>query len=314
MNSTLYRNRLIVITGSTGVGKTAFAENLIHYFPIEIINCDVGQFYKPLSIGTAKPPWKASKIPHHFFDIELAPRNVTVIEFRQKLEQLVYEIFNRGAIPVIVGGSTLYIHSIFFAHHPTNEEIKKVSGTWDELFTIDPERAKKIHPHDSYRINRALSIWHSSQQKPSGFTPHFAPLSPFSLLFLGRPRHNLYEKINQRVIQMFDQGWLDEANALRGSSWESFVRIKKFIGYTELFDYGNETASEEKKAKIIALIQQKTRSYAKKQETFWRMVANKIERQLHDGHYQDSHLDFIDLTLPDHDLYIKQLLKRIKGA
>ena len=105
---------IIFIYGPTAVGKSDYAVGLADVAPIEIVNCDVGQLYTPLFIGTAKPDWKNEKVPHHLFDVIDEPRDYTVIEYKKALLSVCNEIWARGATPVVVGGSGFYIKSLFW--------------------------------------------------------------------------------------------------------------------------------------------------------------------------------------------------------
>ena len=108
------RNFVIIIYGPTGVGKTECADYIASRLPIEIINCDMGQFYTPLSIGTAKPDWKAASVPHHLFDVIDTPKLFTVLEYRKRVQAIVHTIWKANKIPIIIGGSSFYISSLFF--------------------------------------------------------------------------------------------------------------------------------------------------------------------------------------------------------
>ena len=165
--------QLLLVCGPTAVGKTDFVNQLSLHAPVEIINMDMGQMYKPISIGTAKPDWKNAQVPHHLFDIIQSPENYTAAFYRQIVLQKIVEIQKRGALPVLVGGSSFYLKSVLF---PLEEQIvetpvsfvdKETSFLWHELKKIDPVRANAIHPHDRYRIERALSIWYTTGKKPS---------------------------------------------------------------------------------------------------------------------------------------------------
>src|SRR5204862_4915580 len=115
MNKKIIKQSFIVIIyGPTGVGKTDVALTLAHHFPSEIINMDVGQFYVPLSIGTAKPDWKKESTPHHLFDIIDSQSNYTVTEYRNKVQTTIKDIINRGNLPILVGGSGFYLHTLLF--------------------------------------------------------------------------------------------------------------------------------------------------------------------------------------------------------
>lgn len=285
---------MVVIAGSTGVGKTDCALELGNHIPIEIINADLGQFYTPLTIGTAKPPWKESAITHHLFDIFSDPRQCTVAEFRTQVSLLLHDIWGRGKIPVIVGGSTFYIESMFFelqhAVHAHNEllhtPILEHASLWQTLHNLDSERAAAIHPHDSYRIKRSLMMWNATGIKPSAQKPMYKPLAPYLFVGLVRDRAELYQRINTRVGSMVENGWIDEIRTLMKSPWEDFIRVKKFIGYSELMDYSVQEGSwspcqrQQQLQQAMEIIAQKTRNYAKRQETFWRRLEKKLSHCL----------------------------------
>ncbi len=137
----------------------------------------------------------------------------------------------------------------------------------------------------------------------------------FHLLYLSRDRQELYKRINERTHLMVRHGWLQEAQQLHATEWEPFLYKKKFIGYDVLFDYLNGKRTELQLQKAITVIQQRTRNYAKRQRTFWR----SFEQQLNDAvatHIQSDHHGYaqlINLTLSDRDLYIKQVLKRLRA-
>lgn len=271
----------IVLAGPTGVGKTDMALEIANHLPIEIINADVGQFYMPLTIGTAKPDWKESPIPHHMFDVLSSPENMTVTEYRNRVVDLCKDIWQRGNIPLFVGGSHFYITALFFPPL-IHEEVPKRTYTestqdlWNQLKSIDPDRAEALSPHDRYRIERALTIWHATGIKPSTYKPQYNPIAAaYSVLFLSRDRTKLYERINQRTDVMIQQGWIQEVEPLIHSKWEEFLQEKKLIGYDDIIKYlkKNDMKSIPKLKEIIA---QKTRNYAKRQFTYWRMLQEKL--------------------------------------
>ncbi len=278
--------KIIVIVGSTGVGKTDFALELAQCAPIEIINADLGQFYEPFSIGTAKPDWKNSTVPHHLFDIVTTPSLITAYNFRLLVKKIADEIIARGNVPVLVGGSTFYVESLFFElphvsliNNVVSKEsynAKDTNDLWQELNAIDALRAQHIHHNDRYRIIRALQQWHQTGMRPSDLKPVFNPLYPFEYIYLKRERDDLYDRINQRVSSMLQAGWLDEIrDMILNTPWEQFVMEKKFIGYPDLINYckNNDVSSLQT---VSALIAQKTRNYAKRQETYWRRLEKKI--------------------------------------
>ena len=241
------QNFFIVIYGPTGVGKTQLAEELSPHIPLEVINADVGQFYKPFSIGTAKPDWENSKLKHHLFDILNEPCDYTVVEYRKQVMQIMQEVWKRNRIPVIVGGSGFYIRSLFFP--PKGDVASKIDfiesssskrKLWDELKNLDPLRASKIKVNDVYRVRRAIEICKESRENvsvASDFIPQFSPISNFIYIDVTRSREELYQLINDRTNEMLKNGWIDETRLICGSSWESFIKRKKLIGYNEILDF-----------------------------------------------------------------------------
>lgn len=309
----------IIIYGPTGVGKTDLSYDLAQILPCaQIINADLGQLYTSLTIGTAKPDWQAAPVPHHLFDVLDKPIDFSVRQYRQQVLSLMSDFWDRGIIPIIVGGSGFYIKSLLFP--PSELELRKnmapvscqKNGTdaWKQLASIDPERAAKIHPNDIYRINRALEIWYTTGRQPSCFVPHYNPPANYLLIHLTRTRDDLYARINRRVDSMFEQGWMHEVASLLGTEWEPFLQEKKLIGYDDIICYlHGEKYKDTNELRVI--IAQKTRNYAKRQETFWRMFSHSIE-QAPKG--KDSHRAFtksMNLTLSSVDLYIKELLQEI---
>lgn len=285
---------MIILYGPTGVGKTDCALSLAERVSGEIINMDMGALYTPFSIGTAKPNWRSEAIPHHLFDVIDSPRQVTVVEYRALLIPILESIWQRGKVPILVGGSGFYLKSLFFP--PQGAPIKDSDAyanipenqLWQHLASIDPDRASAIDPHDLYRIKRALTIWYSTGQKPSLYVPTFLPIAPFALFFLTRDRKELYTRIDSRVIQMMQHGWIEEVQALLGTEWEYFIREKKIIGYDDILDYLASARSEQDKKSMIHSIQQKTRNYAKRQGTFWRSLQKDLQDAL--AEYTDSDL------------------------
>lgn len=293
---------MVIIYGPTGVGKSDLACAIAQSISAEIINADMGQLYTLLSIGTAKPHWRAEQTPHHLFDVLDEPVDCSVVQYRAMLMPVLEEIWKRGNVPLVVGGSGFYIQSIFYV--PKVGDCTDIqSGTWDDLNAIDPKRAAAIHPHDTYRIKRALSIWYSLGIKPSECVSDITVPCHTDIFWVTRERVELYGRINQRTKIMIEQGWVDECRSLLGTEWESFLRRKKLIGYPEIFDY---LLGKSDLGNTIDNIAQKTRAYAKRQETFWRTLKRKLALNDKD-HMLRTHE--LNLTLSDPCLYINQLLK-----
>lgn len=305
------KHTVLIVTGPTGVGKTDFVKEFCAHCPIEIINGDMGQMYAPLTIGTAKPVLKEIPVPHHLFDILSEASYFSAMKFRNRVIALIHEIWERDRLPVIVGGSSFYLLSLFF---PTIEDDQEpiIQGSdsrdlWQELARVDPQRAQEIHPKDTYRIERALAIWKSTGVQPSAYKPSFDPFASCIFVWLERDRKDLYDRINERVVSMIESGWIEEVQALASTEWEQFLKKKKIIGYDIIFDY---LAGSLDKKELIAGIQKKTRNYAKRQITFWRSFKRKLEQgynSLKKPIVKPLTIVELNLTRDGIESYIKQL-------
>lgn len=314
-----YMNKrsMIIICGPTGVGKSDLAEMLAQQISGEIVNMDLGQFYTPLSIGTAKPNWRSASVPHHLFDIIDTPTNFTVVQYRERLLETCKELWSRNVQPIVVGGSVFYLKSLFFP--PASDNFKDTppssyGNSWEDLHAVDPERAAALHKNDTYRINRAMDLWRTTGIKPSLQQPRFELPCDVQLLFLTRNRDELYARINERVIMMMQAGWLDEVKPLCNTPWQEFLHEKKIIGYNELLAYLAAPSGEQDLDATIRIIQQRCRHYAKRQETFWRGFQKSLDaayKRVEKPSYT-MQIDTLNLTLLDVNLYIKQLLDTLK--
>jgi len=328
MKKKLKEKFIIIVYGPTAVGKSSFAEKLARKIPSQIVNCDIGQFYTPLTIGTAKPDWRTSDIKHQLFDIIDEPRYFNVSEYRDILFKTVEKIWTENEIPILVGGSGFYLKSLFFPPIPKGSiSIESTEGRenmsdaqlWETLNKIDSQRAARIKQNDRYRVERALDIWKTTGKKPSDFLPIYNFPNKFLFLFLTRDREQLYKRVNDRVFQMIDEGWIDEVKGLMGTKWEKFLKGKKIIGYDLIIDYLKEPDSHkpDKLDKLIVDIQKKTRNYAKRQITFWKSFEKELKREIESFKSKNKDLNFypktdlINLTLLDLDLYISQLLNNL---
>lgn len=297
--------KIIIIYGPTAVGKSDFGEQLARHIQGEIINGDVGQFYTPLTIGTAKPDWQNSDIPHHLFDIIDAPKNLTVSEYRAKIQSLIEEIFSSNRTPIIIGGSGFYIKSLFFPPQAASIESKThhyelPENRWQQLFKLDPDRAQNIHPHDFYRINRALDIFFETGKKASDYKPFYQPIAPFIFVNLTRDRADLYNRINERTQIMLTHGWIDEVKQLVDTSWEPFLQEKKLIGYDDIIQYLKEMPVDIDVQNLTDLIAQKTRNYAKRQICFSKMLLRELEKYTTSMNHAQGVIENINLQDADY--------------
>lgn len=316
------RNCILIIFGPTAVGKTDFAELLAAQIPAEIVNADMGQMYTPLTIGTAKPDWRKSPIPQHLFDIINEPRLMSVSEYRDRVINTLEAIWARKNIPILVGGSGFYLQSLFFppqamvAHNVDRKgqsEFAPEAQRWKQLYEIDPKRALRIHPHDLYRINRALSIYFDTGKKPSDQEPRYQPLASYCFVSLSRDRKELYSRIDTRTGQMLNEGWIQETRRLMGTEWQEFLINKKIIGYDDIIRYlveGDTCQAEHEK--LVKIVAQKTRNYAKRQITFGSYLTDNLSKAISDGNDTRSKCLEFNLTNGETELYINQLLDTVK--
>ncbi len=303
---------MLIIAGPTGVGKSDFAEMLARVLPAEIVNADMGQCYTPLTIGTAKPNWRSSHIPHHGFDTINEPRDLTVVQYREQLKAIVTDIWQRGNLPIVVGGSSFYLASLFF---PPKADVSAIpidvesseEGLWEQLAIIDPARASTIDPHDQFRIKRALEIWRTTSIKPSEYMPTYEPLAPYHMVFLTRDTEELNERIFMRVNKMLQAGWIEEVWALKGTEWEPFLLRKKIIGYDDILKFLDMPEITFKEREALAVrITQRTRQYGKRQRTFWRMLEARLKEH-------PCPVETVNLSEIDMKKYADELVQELKN-
>lgn len=285
-------NKVIVIVGPTAVGKTDISIELAQTIPAEIISGDSMQIYRGMDIGTGKVT-KSEKqgIPHYMIDVKEVGENFSAAAFKSMTEQYISEIQNQGKIPIIVGGTGLYIESILYDFHFSNvkrdqtvtaalEKRLKNEGNhvlYNELLEIDELYAKKVHPNNHKRLIRALEIYlttgltmsdiHQKQKKE--------PKYDFLLVGLEMDRQSLYTRINERVNQMMDDGLLDEVARFYRQELAN-TQAMQAIGYKELMPVlTGETTLET----AVELLKQNSRRYAKRQLTYFK---NKMDINWYD--------------------------------
>ncbi|MCQ2578144.1 MAG: tRNA (adenosine(37)-N6)-dimethylallyltransferase MiaA [Treponema sp.] len=285
---------VIVIFAPTASGKTAltldlFSEEGSFLFlkgKAEVISADSMAIYKYMDIGTAKPdPAFCKKIPHHLVDFLDPKESFSAADFVNMADKACEEIFSRGKIPCIVGGTGFYIRSFLLGLPDTPESDEKLRASlkerisvegkeklYEELKKLDPESAAKIHVNDEYRICRALEVYYSSGKKRSSFSqsPELRNKYRFSTIILNPPRDVLYSRIEQRVEKMFEAGLPEEISRLKEMGYTQESAGIRAIGYKEFFLYDNP---EKIKERII----HNTKIYAKKQITFMRNIPGAME-------------------------------------
>ena len=277
------KEKIIAIVGPTGVGKSELAVFLGEHLNGEIINFDSIQFYKELNIGTAKPnEEERKKVPHHLYDLLNLDEEFNAAKFIKITDNLIKEIWERGKIPILVGGTGLYLRALEYGLFPIEipqeirEKIRKLaeknlSSLYEELKKLDPEYAKKISPKDKIRITRALEVIYTSGRPFSEFhkkNPFFGK-KRYNIIKIGLnlPRKELYEKINLRVMKMIEKGWVEEVKKLLEKGYSPELKPFKAIGYKYIIQHLQGKILLDK---AIELIQRDTRHYAKRQLTWFK--------------------------------------------
>lgn len=272
--------KVIVVVGPTGVGKTKMGVALAKYFDGEVISGDSMQIYKTMDIGTAKVTKEETEgIVHHLVDIKNPDESYSVKEFQEEVRLKIKDISSRGKIPIIVGGTGLYIKAALYDYEFSDSQVdhnvyveKYKNYTNEELYnylkTIDELTAKELHPNNRQRVLRAIAIYESTGIKKSETLAKQNHEMIYDARFIGLtlPRDILYERINQRVDLMVKAGLLQEIDRLFNNNYSPDLQSMKAIGYKEWFAYyqGNQSLEE-----TIELIKKNSRNYAKRQYTWF---------------------------------------------
>ena len=279
------KENLCVITGPTGIGKTKLSLELAKSLNGEIISSDSMQIYKYMDIGTAKiSNLEMDGIPHHMIDCIYPDDAFTVSDFRLESRKLMSQINDREKLPIVVGGTGLYINSLVYDLNFTKvaldpiirekyEEIAEKKGLeylHKLLKDIDPISSEKININDKKRVIRALEIYDITGKTKSEYNKNFRKENKdynLSMVCLNMDRPKLYDRINRRVDIMMEDGLLEEVKQLLKNGYNPKSIALQGIGYKELIMYleGNITLEES-----INLIKQKSRNYAKRQITWFR--------------------------------------------
>lgn len=281
------KRKLFVLLGPTASGKTAISLQLSEFFELEIISADSRQIYKFLDIGTAKPtPEELKKVKHHFISIINPDEYYSAGIFAREASAMINSIYNNKKIPLVVGGSGLYIKALcegLFEEH-YDESIKKkhknellklknkfgVDYLYEQLNSIDPEAAAMYPDKNPSRILRALEHYYVSGTKFSSSiknmsTPNFEPF----YIGLLTARQTLYSRINQRTNIMWKNGLLEETKSILDKGYPPDLNSLNTVGYKECIALLRNEISEKV---AIEKIKQHTRNYAKRQMTWFRKI------------------------------------------
>lgn len=273
--------KVIVIVGPTSVGKTKLGVSLALELNGEVISGDSMQVYKTMDIGSAKvTKEEAQGIVHHLIDIKDPKDSYSVKEFQEQVRYWIDDITSRGKVPIIVGGTGLYIKAALYdytfdeSHTDHSAYTKKFESYTNEqlhqyLETIDPRSAKELHPNNRRRIVRAIEIFETTGITKSENHEKQDHVCLYDALFIGLtlPRDILYQRIDQRVYVMMEQGLEKEVFDLIQTGMQRDDQSMKGIGYKEWFDYFDENQTKEE---TISLIQKNSRNLAKRQYTWFK--------------------------------------------
>lgn len=270
--------KLIVITGCTATGKTSLSVELAKRINGEIVSADSMQIYTGMDVGTAKvTDDEMCGIPHHMIDIVEPNSRFTVAEYQEMALEIIDDIFSRGKVPIIVGGTGLYINSLIYKmtfseydvelKNRIREMSERVSKQelWDYLYSLDPNRANELSVNDVKRVSRAIEIALSDSKANEDETK----IKRFDsrIFILNGDRADIYDRINKRVDIMLENGLIDEVKGLLDSGIDRNSQAIQGIGYKEITEYLDDLCTLDQS---VELVKRKSRNYAKRQLTWFK--------------------------------------------
>ena len=275
-------NKVVIITGFTGSGKSGLAVDIAKRYNGEVISCDSVQIYKRLNIGSAKVTEDEMEgIPHHLIDILEPTEDYSVGQFVKDCEIAIKDIISRGKLPVLVGGTGLYIKALLegydFSGADKNEEFRQTyfdlakqfgnMYVWNKLNEIAPDKAKTVHPNNLKRVIRYLEVATFGKAE----TTAYSVSSDYNTLSIGiiADRQYIYDRINKRVDIMLEMGLENEVKGLINEGLSLDNNCMNTIGYREMTKY---LQGEIDYNTCVELIKQHTRNYCKRQLTFMKTM------------------------------------------
>lgn len=282
---------LIILTGPTAVGKTKASIGLAKAVDGEIISADSMQVYRHMDIGSAKiKPEEMEGIPHHLIDVLEPDEEFHVVKFQELAKKAMREIWERGHIPIVTGGTGFYIQALLYdidfdenekedAYRKELEAYAREHGAeslHEKLALVDPASAETIHPNNVKRVIRALEFYEQTGKRISEHNETQRQReSPYAFAYfvLTDDRAHLYERIDRRVDQMIEEGLVKEVQALKDKGYTKQLVSMQGLGYKEILDYldGNYTLEE-----AIYTIKRDTRHFAKRQLTWFKRERDVI--------------------------------------
>lgn len=281
-------NKLLIICGATATGKTKLAIDCAKKLNTEIISADSQLIYKNLDIGTAKPTKEEmGGVVHHMIDIVEPNCNFSVSDYQKLSEPIVKKLLKENKTPIICGGTGFYIKSLIYdlsygnaaADSKIREKYdlllreKGKEYLYNYLFSVDPQTAGKLHINDTKRIIRALEIYEVSGKRKSETVDKSIPKYNYIAVAVDYPRDELYERINNRVDEMFNDGLIKEVMNLVNKGITGESQCMQAIGYKEVLEC---IKNNENESTMRDIIKQNTRHYAKRQITFFKKLDNIV--------------------------------------
>lgn len=276
--------RIILLAGPTGVGKTAASLDIAERLQTEVVNADSMQVYRYLDIGTAKPPREERRrVRHHLLDVVDPDEDFDAARYLDAAAPVIDAIHQQGKVPLVVGGTGLYMKVLtrgICEAAPGDATLRRqllqelatqgLPRLYGELSEVDPELAEKIHPNDRQRIIRALEVYRLTHTPLSRWQSRHrfqATRYPSIKVFLFRDRQEMYERIDRRVHWMMAQGFLDEVRQLLAMGYSPALKSLQSLGYKQLIQHLSGQCSMDE---AIHQIKRATRHYAKRQLTWFR--------------------------------------------
>lgn len=278
------RSTLLVILGPTATGKTEVAIEVALLTGGEVVSADSMLIYKYMDIGTAKPkPEERKGVTHHLIDIVLPDEEFSVAHYQTRALAAIEDILRRGKLPILAGGSGLYINSIIYGYkfgevgidYEVRAKLRRYAlqhgneALHNRLKQVDPVTAARLHPNDQKRIIRALEIYEKTGKPMSAFTANERKQSRFNVKLFGlyMPREELYNRVNKRVEKMLDEGLVDEVKRLLELGYDTHLVSMQGLGYKEIASFLKGEINFER---AVYLIKRDTRRFAKRQLTWFR--------------------------------------------
>lgn len=277
------KEKVIVIVGPTAIGKTDLSIQLAKELQTEIISGDSMQVYKGMDIGTGKiTKEEMADIPHYMLNIRQPNEDFSVATFKELVEEHIKVINEKGKIPIIVGGTGLYIQAVLFDYQFSEqkrdekftkelENLLEREGNialHEKLKKVDPIQASKIHPNNYRRVIRALEVFESTGKTMTERHKTQNKVSKYDYVLIGLEmnRDKLYDRINRRVEKMVQDGLVEEVRALYDKGF-SDTQAMKAIGYKEIIPYLEQEMSLDE---AVSILQRNSRRYAKRQYTWFK--------------------------------------------